>query len=493
MFPVESGRSLSVEGTVMATALRQHTTPTGRSAAARSRGHATRRRRGIASVLAMLYLVLFSVMAIGFYAATTMATQISRNERRISDSQLAAESGLQFMRYQLGQVDISTGTLQADLLPKVCTELGRLMNNTGNMGGNTVQITNGTIYIPSQTGTVALDTVGNKTFRATITQSGTFLMLTVTGYCTDPNITRTLQMKYAQAPRASAIFDFGVASKGKIVTGGSAVVVGQGDPTRGSVLSTSMTDLTPVVIGGKMVSGDISVANPAATVNFGSASVGGTKDPTQINAKHIHKGVTPPDFPEIDTSAYAAYATTPYTGTGTTLTNMYIPAGMNPPTFTGVTINGVLFVKAPNTISFGGNTTINGAIVVENGATFNPATNSISFAGNVNSSPINTPGLGLPAGEETLTGAFLLAPNFAVSFTGDFGTVGGHIIASGVSFSGNSGGTIKGSVINLSNNELDINGSSDIVIAATGTTNYPAGVTFGVKYVPLPDTYVELP
>ena len=36
-------------------------------------------------------------------------------------------------------------------------------------------------------------------------------------------------------------------------------------------------------------------------------------------------------------------------------------------------------------------------------------------------------------------------------------------------------------------------GSSDIVIAATGTTNYPAGVTFGVKYVPLPDTYVEMP
>jgi hypothetical protein len=40
---------------------------------------------------------------------------------------------------------------------------------------------------------------------------------------------------------------------------------------------------------------------------------------------------------------------------------------------------------------------------------------------------------------------------------------------------------------------MDITGSSDIVIAATGTTNYPTGVTFGVKYVPLPDTYAELP
>jgi hypothetical protein len=456
------------------------------------RSRARTARRGIASVLAMLYLILFAVMAVGFYAATTMAAQISRNERRISDSQLAAESGLQFMRYQLGQVDITTGTLQADLLPKVCSELGRLMNSTGNMGGNTVQITNGAIYIPSATATVPLDTAGNKTFRATITQSGTFLVLTVNGYCSDPNITRTVQMSYAQAPRASALFDFGVASKGKIVTGGSAVVVGQGDPTRGSVLSTSMTDPTPVVIGGKMVSGDISVANPAASVNFGTASIGGTKDPTQITANHIHKGVTPPDFPDIDTSAYAAYATTAYTGSGSNLTNVYIPAGMNP-SFTGGTINGVLYIKAPNSVSFGGNTTINGAIVVENGAPLNLATNKISFAGTITANPINTPGLGLPAGEETLTGAFLLAPNFAVSFTGDFGTVGGHIIASGISFSGNSGGTIKGSVINLGNQELDINGSSDIVIAATGTTNYPTGVTFGVKYVPLPDTYVELP
>src|SRR4051794_19425215 len=135
----------------MATALRQQMTTKARAAFARSRA-----RSGIASVLAMLYLVLFAVMAIGFYAATTMAGQISRNERRLTDAQLAAESGLQFTRYQLGQVDITTGTLQADLLPKVCAELGRLMNSTGNMGGNTVQITNGAIYIPSPTGTVPL-------------------------------------------------------------------------------------------------------------------------------------------------------------------------------------------------------------------------------------------------------------------------------------------------------------------------------------------------
>ena len=31
------------------------------------------RRRGIASLLAMLYLIIFSALALGFYAAVTMA------------------------------------------------------------------------------------------------------------------------------------------------------------------------------------------------------------------------------------------------------------------------------------------------------------------------------------------------------------------------------------------------------------------------------------
>ena len=42
----------------------------------------------------------------------------SRERAAAHRRQLAAESGLQFMRYQLGQVDITTGTLQADLLPR---------------------------------------------------------------------------------------------------------------------------------------------------------------------------------------------------------------------------------------------------------------------------------------------------------------------------------------------------------------------------------------
>ena len=60
----------------------------------------------------------------------------------------------------------------------------------------------------------------------------------------------------------------------------------------------------------------------------------------------------------------------------------------------------MLYIKAPNRVSFAGNTAINGAIVVENNVAYDPVRNSISFGGNVTVNPINTPGLGLPAGEE---------------------------------------------------------------------------------------------
>lgn len=452
----------------------------------------SRKRRGIASVLAMLYLTLFSVLAIGFYAGTTLSGQIARNEKNMSDAQLAAETGLQFIRYQLGQLDFTTAPSDSALLSSVAVQLGTMMNGSPNMGGNVIAVSNSAITIPSPTAYMSIDSSGRQKFQAKITTSGSFLIVTATGRGTDGNVTRTIQVKFQKAQRSSAIFNYGVASKGKIVTAGSAIITGQGDPTRGSVLSTSSSDPNPVVIGGKMVSGDISVTNANANVTYSGASVGGTSDPAEIAANHIHKGVTAPDFPNVDTSAYSAYATQAYDGTSTTLNNVYIPAGQNPKFSGNTTITGVLYVKAPNVIDFGGNVTLQGVIVVENDVGFNASKNQLNFTGSVTASGIET----LPAAygnERNLTGAFILAPGFGVNFSGDFGTVSGSIIASQVTFSGNAGGVVKGSIINMDDVVLSVDGSSDIVIASTGTTNYPTGVTFGMKYAPLPDTYAELP
>src|SRR5689334_4422696 len=76
-------------------------------------------RAGFASVLAMLYLVLFSTLAVGFYVASSLSTQVSRNERSSTIAQQGAESGMEYMRYQLGAMTVPPGTTNDTLLATV--------------------------------------------------------------------------------------------------------------------------------------------------------------------------------------------------------------------------------------------------------------------------------------------------------------------------------------------------------------------------------------
>ena len=446
-------------------------------------------RRGVASVLAMLYLVLFSILAVGFYAGTTTAVQVVGNERRVALAQVAAESGMDFIRYHLAQITIPHGVHQADLFPTIYAALQNSLENTGNI--TSISRVNNVIHIPAHSHDyVNADSIGSR-FRITIEDLGQKIRIKAVGRHNDYHVLRAVQMDYDLAEKASAIFDFGVASKGKITTGGSSHIKGATDPKKGSVLSTCLTDPTPVIIGGHEVSGDISITNPSGNVSYSGASVGGDTDPILIAKDHIHKGVPEPEFPTIDTDAFKAYATNIYTG-GKTLTNCVIPANTNPKFTGGVTINGVLYVETPNKIDFGGNAVVNGVIVVQNEPTGSPSVNQINFTGTVNASPVSSLDPSIYGDLTKLTGSFLLAPNFAVSFTGNFGTIGGSIIASKISMTGNAEGTVQGSVINIDDTVMTVNGSAEITIASTGTTDYPAGVFFSSHYVPLPDTYLEV-
>ncbi len=456
------------------------------------------RRRGLASVLAMLFLVLFSTLAVGFYAATTLSAQVAKNERTLTTAQSAAESGMEFMRYQLGIITVPPGTPSNQLLTTVYGLLAANLNGTSNMGTDVVTMANDangnpTIYVPGNTSHfISIDSNTAAKFQGTIAQSGDKLVVTVTGMGKDGTITRGVQLSYQKAARASAIFNYGVASKGKITTGGASYILGNPDPAMGSVLSTDMADSVPVAIGGKQVSGDISITNPSGSVSYSGASIGGTSDPTKI-PQHIHIGVPAPTFPTVDSSVYTNAVTMSAYAGGKSLSNMYIPPNTNPSFAGNTTIQGVLWIQSPNVVSFNGNVTITGVIVVDNNTTFNATTNQINFGGSVRASGVqNLPNTAAYANLRSLTGAFLLAPGYAISFKGDFGSVAGSIIASQISMTGNATGTVQGSVIGVDNQPLTLNGSADITIASTGTSNYPAGVSFGSYYTPLPDTYVEI-
>jgi hypothetical protein len=76
---------------------------------------------------------------------------------------------------------------------------------------------------------------------------------------------------------------------------------------------------------------------------------------------------------------------------------------------------------------------------------------------------------------------------------GNFGTVNGSIIADKVSITGNTTATVKGTLIALDAEEtMTVWGSGEVIIASTGTTNYPAGLRFGEHYYPVPGSYREV-
>ncbi|HEY2589226.1 MAG TPA: hypothetical protein VGI81_26010 [Tepidisphaeraceae bacterium] len=465
-------------------------------------------RRGLASVMAMLFLVLFATLAVGFTAATSMNAQISRNERALQQAEAAADGGMQFIRYELGAMTLPAAPLgsltDSALLNAVATALGPQLNGSANMNGHPVTIANNAICIPAANDWTVLDPSMGTRFRVMIYATGQLLVVTVDGAGpAGTNIMKAVQMQYTEAPKAGAILDYGVATQGTLTTGGATVIQGLTDPTKGSVLSADMSSGTPVSISGKMVSGDISIVNPNGTIYVSGASVGGTTDPTLMK-QHLHIGVPAPTFPTVDTTVFTAFVDPTskgqYDGSGT-CNNCWIPPNTNPSFTGGATINGVMWVQAPNQISFKGNTTINGVIVSTTDPNaagyqpFNASQNVLSFAGTVTATPITQMSTSNPAYNANLVklgGSFLLAPNFAVSMTGNFGTIGGSMVVGELSMTGNASGTVQGSVIGMQDVGMTLNGHANITISSTGTTVFPQGMSFGNDYAPLPGTYAEV-
>ncbi len=441
------------------------------------------------ALIAMLYLGLIASLAVGFYASSNSAVMVTENEKRTGMALGSCESGMDFMNFQLAQISIPYGTTQSQLFTNLFNQLKSQIEGTGNMGSKTISNDGAYLYIPSGTDTY-ISTGSGGEFRAVIENLGQKVQVKITGRYAGYEAKRAIQMKFDLAQNASDIFNYGVAAKGSIDTEGNAKIRGATDPTKGSILTTS-NSATPVTINGKEVSGDISIANPAAVVTIGaSTSVGGTNNMAQILANHVHKGIDAPEFPAINTDSFKAYVTNVYSG-GNNLINTRIPANTNPTFGGGVNIQGVLYIETPNKVTFNGNATIQGVIVTQNNPIGNLSTNMLTFKGNTSITGVDS----LPAsfGDlRKLTGSAILAPGFSTTFTGSFGTVNGTMISDKITMSGNAGGTIKGSIIGLIDTPLTLNGSSEIIIASTGTTDYPAGVFFSSRYAPLADTYEEV-
>jgi hypothetical protein len=381
------------------------------------------------------------------------------------------------------------------LLPLVASQLAAQMNGTENMGTMTVgTVSANSVKIPSlATQYIPLDSAGTGV-RADLWQLNDLIVVKVTGREASGGAARPVQLNFHVAQTPGTIFNYGMATNGALSLSGG-VLKGIPDASRGSFLSTTTGTNTPLSMSGSaVVSGEVYFTNPLGSVS-GSGSISGKTTSAQWTP-YIHKGVAPPEFPTVDPQPYVDYmntvSMTVITGSTSTtpLSNIRIKAGVNPTFSGGGTIKGLIYIETPNKVTFSGGTNMTGVIVVDNPNEATP-TNAIIFSGGgVMQGPEN---LDSSYGTlRTMTGASILAPNFAVTLTGGSATFGGSVLAKSVSLSGGSGGSVNGSVISYGTASTTFSGGSGFTFTNVGPASIPtAGVRFSGYFLPVQDSYLE--
>ena len=474
----------------------------GRSSAGRAGAAAAARRRGTTIILALLYLVLFSAIALGFFAQTNLGAQVSVNEEHVLEAQVAAESGLQFLRYQLSCVNIDTTVPREQVFERIYNQLSARMDGTPNMGtqivGYVPTVGAKAINVPSlPTQYIRLRNNGPQ-FRAGITElTGGRIRVTSTGRSSAGGVARSIAMDFVESPKRG-VMDYGVATRGTLELNSRSAIRGATLASRGKVLSTYTTVSKPIQLnsGGGLaaISGHVHLTHLTGWVN-GTGSIAGEANAANWGP-YIHPNTAAPDFPVADPQPFIDYLVgreTLITGNNSAayLANIRIKAGCNPTLSGGGTYEGVILIEAPNQVTFTPGCTINGVIVVAN-PTETTATNRITFNGPTRFYGTQT----LPdsfGSLKTLTGSSIVAPNFQVDFAGATGsTLSGATLVKGLSLSLNSVMTFTMPVMAAGTGLTYLSSDSVIQVAGDPPLTIPAGMRFPHTYAPHPATYLEV-
>jgi hypothetical protein len=458
---------------------------------AASRRRLGARPSGVISILAMVFLVIASALAVSYAALSNGALQQAHNHTTALSARLQAESGLAFLLDKMSSLGIPKGAEGQELLDAVAAGLQGQLDGTANLGGSAVGYNGAAVLIPS----IVTD---EGSFSATVTPSGSVgMLLSVTG--TAGTLARTVSMECSLLAGGSAAFDYGIATGGKVDLTGNARILGANCADEAKVLSTTYADDEAYKLTGNCrIDGDIYASNPAAYVTLiGNTSIGGVSNWDPEIVDHIHIGIGDVELPEVDPNVFEPFATnvvdasTQKTG-NLTFENIRIAAGTNP-TFAGnITINGVVFVEVPNQVQFSGNVTVTGVIVTQDAGEGAYNSNTIKFTGNTTSRSVSELPDTPPFHDlRDMTGSFLLAPGFGVEFVGNFGTVNGCMAADKFKWTGNAGGTVRGPVISYSDEDFKMTGNANLTIDRSDGTDLPAGFARAAELQPNADTYTE--
>jgi len=433
------------------------------------------KRKGAVLIIAMIFVVIFSALAVSMATMSGTNAQLASNQQKVDCALGSAESGLDVERYWLDTVIFPSNT-------PVNKYFSTVMNTLeSNMDANS--ITN--IVLKKNTGEilpVTLDSATGQTFNGQMSISNIDPYI-LEVYSTGGNgqISRTIKVDFDIEPYEHPIFNFGLATKGPLNYTGNPTTVGAAEAWEADIYIESSGSANALsVAGNTQFHGDIMIGNPAANASFGGdILIDGDHNQDAID-NHVHIGVDPVDFPEPDAARFTTYAngdvidsSTDLNAYGNNLVNCSIAAGTNPVFPKSVIIQGILLIKSPNIVTFTSNVALQGIIVGQGDYTVDPATDRIDVLGNFASGPYPN-GVEFDAIRQE-DGTSIVAPGFAMSFQGNFSTLEGVVAVSGVHFSGNVNAQIKGTIINYSDQPMVVEGNASMTFDRSASTKVPAG------------------
>ena len=429
-------------------------------------------RKGSALITCMIFLVVFTALAVGLASMSGANLQIAGNQRQANQAFASAESGLEVVRYWLSRVRIPSSTPVEEYLTAVILAVqGDLLTN-----GISNVVLNSDGSIPP----VIVEPTAGQSFSGKISTDPTdpaVILVCVKGE--SRQAARTIKVEYAIEPYRFPIFNYGVATKGALQFPRNPTLRGAVENWEADIYVESANSITAVEVGGNTnFDGNIDIGNSLATVNFhGDVNIAGQHGQPAID-NHVTFGAEPVEFPIPETDPFLTYATGPVIDKVTdlsnsmTLVNAVGRAGTNPIFLGNVVIQGILFIEQPNQAAFTRNVSLQG-IIVANGDASAPGTNQIGFAGNFASGPYPSDSQFDAIRKEI--GSSILAPGFGVSFTGNFASVNGVMAASSLYFSSNASAIVKGTMISYSPDATRVDGNISMTFDRAAMVEIPAG------------------
>ena len=455
-----------------------------------TRPSARHRGRGFTFVLGLVLMTCMVSLGVALcWVANTSVAQ-SRNLKQIQAAQLQAESGLAFVTQQLAQAELPIAGEGFILFDALAGCLSASLDGSGTLGGRAIAYDGNTLTIPEITANAA-----DGSFSAVISMPDAHRMhVVVTGRA--GAVVRSLGIGF-KPEGGHPIFGFGISSKGPICLENTIKVLGANYTDEARLLSTSPGQAFRL-LNNLEIHGDVYASDPNATVNInGTGTIAGVSMASPAVMDHVHIGEGFPDFPEIDVSVFEPFATnivninTVTSGTRS-FSNIRIAAGTNP-TFSGVIdINGVVYIEAPNKVTFGDGTTVTGVIVTQQGVGAKKD-NEIKFEMNTSSNGVEAlPDTGQFHDLRDMGGAFILAPGFSVRFENDSGVLNGIVAADAVKFENAFTGKLYGGILCYGSDEFMAENLTNFTIDHSKYPKYLAGFKVDPrKLVPEPNSYVE--